>query len=49
MVVSLCVFDTVLLEASWDWLQDVELRQLLDTAAITKADEFFISLYCAIQ
>ncbi|MFN4285592.1 MAG: GNAT family N-acetyltransferase [Lacibacter sp.] len=39
MAVTLCAFDTVFLEASWNWLQDEELRKLVDAPVITKEQQ----------
>ena len=39
MEVALCAFDTGFLEASWNWLQDEELRKLVDTQIITKEQQ----------
>ena len=36
MAVTLCSFDAVFLEASWNWLQDDELRKLIDAPVISK-------------
>lgn len=39
MAVTLSAFDLVFLEASWNWLQDEELRKLVDAPVITKEQQ----------
>ena len=40
MEVTLVPFDTIFLETSWGWLQDDELRKLVDTPLPTKAQQY---------
>lgn len=39
MDVSFVPFDEVFLDASWNWLQDEELRVLIDTSPVTKEEQ----------
>ncbi|XVJ67668.1 MAG: GNAT family N-acetyltransferase [Lacibacter sp.] len=39
MAVTLSAFDNVFLKASWNWLQDEELRKLVDAPVITKEQQ----------
>jgi len=39
MAVKLTVFDNVFLEASWCWLQDEELRSLIDSQIISREQQ----------
>jgi RimJ/RimL family protein N-acetyltransferase len=39
MAVTLCAFDAVFLEASWNWLQNKELLKLIDAQVVTQEQQ----------